>query len=469
MSDKKDLTRIEDLSEFIHQDDPDVDKAFDQDEEEDETASEDPEDLPGLDDLEEDTNSFSVPSEENGDDDDDEFDERTSLHDLEDDLTGPPPTSTLPIPEEDNEDELEQEEELIESTDEVTFDDADPFGDAPTSEEEETDTDDPFATESNWEQQEEDGDEEENLSFGEEDSPAFTEDDQDEESFSSFEDEQLDEPDEELPTPPPLEEPTYDPPPVAESRAPKGPVRFDDVKSFAENITYGKITAGGQPPYSVLIKNIRYEDDIEDIEILLQELGILADDNREAYKQALRNGALLISQLSEYSAIYLAHKLRRFDLDLLLGLSEEVHPSKAKGASDKGPIRKKQLRQNKSQNVSLSESPLTMESIILSTTAELSGHQVRRYLGVVTAHRIITQEDLDTLELSQDTDEANTLKDDLIGVYHDLSEELRGQAYKLQANGVTSMTFALSSLVGGDTQKYKVTCTGNAVWLEHLD
>ena len=51
-----------------------------------------------------------------------------------------------------------------------------------------------------------------------------------------------------------------------------------------------------------------------------EEFKILNASNKDNYLRSIQNGAILISRLSEYSAIFLAHKFRRFNLKLQTGL-----------------------------------------------------------------------------------------------------------------------------------------------------
>jgi uncharacterized protein YbjQ (UPF0145 family) len=439
MTGKKDLTRIEDLSEFIHQDDEESDNLF-------ATVSddvEDPEELPSLDDLEENEDEFNISSDE------DMFSEKTSLHDLVD------------------ESEVHQSDQFADSNDEDNeFEsqiDSNPIS---------------FGDEEDFELSEEE------VDFSVE--PVNT--DFDDQSFSEAEPDENIQPAAEVEedTSPPLEhlhtftakEPA---PEITPPRVP--PEKFDDIRQFGESIVYGKITAGGNPPYSVMIQNIKFQEDAEDIAILLREIGLLNNENEQAYTEALKNGALLVSQLGEYAAIYLAHKLRRFDLDLRLGLSEEIHPSKNYETNDKGLIRKENLRQNKQESVSLQEAPQRLEHILVMTANTPEGYRIHRYLGVVTSHRIVDEQELvakegeeplvfDDLEVKELADH-HWNRPSPSELYQDLSLELRQEAMKLKANAVIGITYSLTPLLERDhehehAQRYKVTCTGNAAWLSGL-
>ena len=81
------------------------------------------------------------------------------------------------------------------------------------------------------------------------------------------------------------------------------PETFDDVKQFAENISYGHVSTGGNPPFSMIIEGIKYLEDANEITDILQEHGVINDSNKNIFSTSIQNGSLLLSQISEYAAI----------------------------------------------------------------------------------------------------------------------------------------------------------------------
>lgn len=497
MSDKKDLTRIEDLSEFLHQDDPDVDKLFSSD------ASSD--DLPTLDDLEDDLESdFStLPSD---------FGMPESQEEE--------PTTSVDILEESSEEPGEEENLFGETKGLGDFGEAEDFQnevqwgqeedngfEQPSSEIE----DDPF------ELSEEEG-EEEGPENSQENSQENSEEESEEESQDNFQDDfqdeslddSLEEVQTEYQTEPQAEQlqeieeaqpfvptpvsvsapaPSFEPP---KPRA--APETFKDLQEFAKNMSYGKMVASGNPPYSLILKNIKFQEDAQDILIILREHGLVDDTNEEAYQQSLNNGALLISQLSEYSAIYLAHRIRRFDLELLVGLSEELHPSKSYESGQKGLMRKENLRQNKVESIDLTMTPKTAQQVLISTTSTLESHHIQRYLGILTEHTLVRVDELELMhqmgnpadhkddnglsqeiesiqrELEENNDQSPQARAfGIKEIYQQLSEQLKAQAIKVGANALVGVNFHLTPMVentkSGLINSYKITCTANAVWV----
>jgi hypothetical protein len=497
--DKKDLTKITDLSEFIHEDDPDIDAQLTsgKPDEDDGPPNTPAEDMASLDDLDDDESSgfeeasfdsndsddggFGDDSEDStdfGDDSENTFgdsesdDENEMSFDSEDDNTfGDDSEDSFGGDSfgDDTEDnsfggDITEEATDFSSDDDNSFgDDEDGFGnDSEDSDDDSFESDDTFGG---------DSDSSEEISFGEENSTEDTE----EASFEA----------------PEISEPELEPEPTPESIAPPPPKEnFEEVKQFAKNISYGVVAAGGNPPYSLIIKNIRFKEDAEDILIILREHGLVNDGNDETMKQGLDNGSVLISQISEYSAIYLAHRMRRFDVELLIGLSEELHPSKTYDKANVGLVTKKTLRKNRKDTLDLSDKPVSLESILMATTPALENYVVKKYISIATEHRVVDESELEVLQHAKrdtketeekgerqefnyfDKNEDELLADISLGldeVYQELAAGLKSQCLKYGGNAVIGINFQLTPLVvrTGDQSsvKYKITASGNIVWV----
>jgi uncharacterized protein YbjQ (UPF0145 family) len=208
----------------------------------------------------------------------------------------------------------------------------------------------------------------------------------------------------------------------------------------------------GNPSFSVLIKNVRYLEDVNDIVILLKELGLLTDAEEQT-KNRLMRGMLLVPRISEYAAIYLAHKLRRFDIDIQIGLSDEIHPPKHQETPETGIVSKHSLYQNQTHQFSFDDPKLEISQFIISATPHLEGHQVLRYMGVASEHKMIEPhlvEDSESTEIPL--------------YYQELAQKLKAHALKAHSNAVIGLNYQLTPI----GRKYRLTCTGNLVWVNKL-
>lgn len=270
------------------------------------------------------------------------------------------------------------------------------------------------------------------------------------------------------------------------------PENFSDVKDFATRMSYGVVAAGGNPPFSLILKNIKFKEDADDILRILKEHGLATDLNEEDYQKGLDTGSVIISQVSEYAAIILAHKFRRFDLDILVGLSEEIHPSNSYDNVERGLVSKSNLGQNKSETMEIENTLVDLNSIIVATTPNLENYEIHRYIGIVTEHKLISEEELEHLhqdELSGQEatgfreeripmDLRNKLNEGLdyslglVEIYSQLSEKLKVQAHKLKGNAIVGVNFQLTPLLKSSSNRekgpeytYKITCSGNVVFV----
>ncbi len=259
--------------------------------------------------------------------------------------------------------------------------------------------------------------------------------------------------------------------------------KFEEVKNFAQNFSYGTIQGGGNPPFSLVIRNLKFTEDKDDILILLKDFGIVTDENAEEISNSFNLGSVLIPQISEYSAIILAHKIRRFDCDIEVGLSDEIHPSKSGEINPRGLIKKESLRQNKSESYHKSNNNISIEDIIVTTTPSLENHTIVQYLGVQTSFTIVDQDELERLRYVQQIDRSKFFNLDSIDtkeetensiyqdfqksfelIFTDLLDQIKVKAMKENANALLGLNYQLLTLPFEKTllgkNCYQITCTG---------
>lgn len=446
--DNQDLTRIEDLSEFLHQEDSDLDSRFDTyspDDSKDSTSTgvdlnsfdedESPPELPQL--------SNNEHEQGQGQDEEVNF-ESSSL----DEVTYEDPS------------ELQDEsfDFANDSSDEAPSFDKTSFGENPFG-----------SSELNSNSL----DELEEVSFGE-----ITEEANLEDTLSDHENHSDELHEEEI------SDTSYDE--LADTVKPQvytnNSEKFEDVKTFAQNFSYGKASAGGgNPPYTIIARNIKYQDDADNILDILSEFGLINDQNRKDTEKTMEFGALIIPQISEYTAIVIAHKLRRFDLDLQVGLSDEVHPSKSGMDNPRGLLKKDNLKQNKSESLKFSELNSSIKDIIISTTSGIPGYFVENYIGVQTTFTIVEEAELEKLQYVARAEREKSELFDFNGsevstekifqdyqnsfnlLYADLTMQLKQKAFTQHANALLGLTFQLSPLQFDRTQSrvnaYQITCS----------
>lgn len=433
--DRKDLTRIEDLSEFLHQEDPDLENKF-------------------VDFNRPEPTSTGV----NLDALDDNFNDSTPEF-------GEPPA----IPEED---QVPPEIPMDNSSEEIATEDS--FGEAVFSDGqsalEETEVSEVLVEESpSWDLPME----EDTSSFEETTSEEIPTEENSFESIESFE--------------PILEEESIQEVEDEIQSASSSPEKFEDVKTFAQHFSYGKSTGGGNPPYSLIARHIKYKDDADDILGLLREFGLVTKTNETETIRALELGTLLVPQISEYTAIVLAHKLRRYDLDLEVGLSDEIHPSKSGETNPRGLVKKESLKQNFSSSMKLSEVSHQIRDVLVTTASSLEGHVIQKHLGVQTAFTIVEEDDLEKLafiskqerdpnevfEISSDYGELSSesafknFKQTYAAIYEDLTNQLKQKAFTKKANALIGLHFQMNPLQFDRREQrvnaYQITCSATMV------
>ena len=260
--------------------------------------------------------------------------------------------------------------------------------------------------------------------------------------------------------------------------------RFEDVKTFANNFSYGQVQGGGNPPYSIIVRRIKFKEEADNIFELLKEFAIVTDANEKETMMALELGSLIIPQISEYTAIVLAHKLRRYDLDLEVGLSDEIHPSKSGESNPRGLLKKDSLKQNISSSLKLTDLDNSIEEIIVTTMSSIQGYNVESYIGVQTTFTIVEEAELEKLQYVQRSerekselyDFENTEPQEMTSekafrdyqnsfslLYEDLTQQLKQKAFAQNANALLGLCFQLSPLNFERSHQrisaYQITCS----------
>jgi uncharacterized protein YbjQ (UPF0145 family) len=159
----------------------------------------------------------------------------------------------------------------------------------------------------------------------------------------------------------------------------------------------------------------------------------------------------------------------------------------------KGLVRKENLTQNKQETFSLEEQVIQVEAILLATTPTLENYRIDRYLGLVSAHIMIEEEEFQRLqetdlknknedevdpdellrELDQDDLESktSTIEIGLEEIYQNLAESLKAKAFKMKGNAVVGINYQITPLINqkptdqNPSINYKISCTGNTVWV----
>jgi uncharacterized protein YbjQ (UPF0145 family) len=238
------------------------------------------------------------------------------------------------------------------------------------------------------------------------------------------------------------------------------PETFRDLQTFSKNMSYGNLSHEGNPPFSIILKDIKFQEDLDDIIIYLKEFKIHKEEDEQSARKTLSRGSFLIPRLSEYAAILLCHKLRRFELTILMGLTEEITPAKSYSSDDSGLATKNNIYNNRSHNWVFEKKEVTLADILTCNTASAEGYEVQEYLGVATEFAVIDIQDLSGTEKNEDSIQES--------LYSDLVEKLKSHAINKNGNAVVGINYTLTPLVKEHTdssQQYKVTCTGNIVWL----
>lgn len=286
-----------------------------------------------------------------------------------------------------------------------------------------------------------------------------------------------------------------------------GTQNLDEITEFGEKSTYSTLASEGNPPFSVILKNPRYKEDVEDIVTILKEVEIVSESDIDQVTKSLTDGQYLVSRISEYCAIILCHKLRRFDVEILMGLTEEINPPKSYESEDRGLLTKASILNNKKHHFNFKA--VEKENILATTLPQIEGHIIKKHFGIITRSTQISANELrpsgaeDKLIEKMDDEDKKLIQNyrlkrenylasnsqhpgdnfvhlldestkgshlEVDNIYKNLLDKLKDNAMSNRANGLVGVNFIVTPLPLQDFQShdtiYQIQCSGNMVWIE---
>ncbi len=222
---------------------------------------------------------------------------------------------------------------------------------------------------------------------------------------------------------------------------------FLEVKKFASNISFGEINTDANPPFSIILKDINNSDEGDEILSILKQHKIIKDNDEEKVKLSLQRGQLLIPRISEYSAIYLANKFRQYDVKISIALSSTL--SEEIDNEDLGKVGSLNAIQNKSINVVLDSKDIDDIDIIITNKSEIDSYNIIQFKNLINSISTLSVEDAKN-------DETMSL------IYNQLAKDLKKQAYNTGCNAIVNVMFSTQQ-VGSIL---KIICQGNSVICE---
>lgn len=253
-----------------------------------------------------------------------------------------------------------------------------------------------------------------------------------------------------------------------------------------ENIEYNNATNFGHasiaanPAYSLKIENLDPKD-ADDILEIISEYGLLENNAEKDFRDSLKSGALLISQRSEYLIIHLATRLKRFGASMIMGPSDKIFSSKIlKSQASRGLVTKKIKDQAKkgSEDFTSAEKNQRHQDFYLAFVGEPLTVSVFEDLGPLYATEIIDEDDLLRSSYAQRSlekiekipaEELHLFKEysELIDLKKiKLQKILKAKAIVIEANGIINMQFLLNTQSVKGKTLLILTAEGRAVKMQ---
>lgn len=225
---------------------------------------------------------------------------------------------------------------------------------------------------------------------------------------------------------------------------------INDIREFALNSH--DLSIEGNPPFSIILKDLKYQEDADQILDILKSSKIVNENNEQSTKEALNRGEILIPRLGEYNAIILCHKLREFDVDLSMGLSEQIHSPSTSELIDRGLTTRSSIESNIKTYQSFNCDDISIEDIQVTNLNTFENYEIVKNLCVKSKSRPVKNHLLNSENFNKNYD---ILVSEII-------EELKEEAIKVDANALINLNTSLVPLPG-NKEEINIFCTANIV------
>jgi len=279
---------------------------------------------------------------------------------------------------------------------------------------------------------------------------------------------------------------------------------FSDLAASERNLMQGSHAQEGNPPFSIIIENIKYKEDAEKIYATLINYQIIESTEKEEIFQSLERGVYLIPRISEYTAILISHSLRDLNINLKVDHTQKISNPTSYNTDDRGLLSRRSLLNNKKQFFQFNDH-LRIDDIITTNLSSLPQYDVLQYQGLVSCLQVVNEnqliidhkfeEKLQTDTKKGDYDKVNyqriTLsneqaqksishdkinfnvnyyqyKKDIQHTFNELTLELKYKAIENKANAVLGIQFQITPIGKNilDSLNYQITATGNLAWIQ---
>tara|TARA_X000000950_G_scaffold278261_1_gene368898 strand:- start:43 stop:1701 length:1659 start_codon:yes stop_codon:yes gene_type:complete len=217
-----------------------------------------------------------------------------------------------------------------------------------------------------------------------------------------------------------------------------------NINKFANYAIPKNTRLGGNPPFSVLLKNIKFKNEIKEVLNELETLRLLPQEKTNLFEISLKTGTLLVPQISEHLAISIANKFKHLNLDIEFGLAEEIFQKNTDVNRSRGLPSYYQVFKNNLLNRNIPN----YEHVLIVTSSDLSKYDVINNGNIIHIS--------DKLIIDEEEDFSN-LKDQLM---ENLSNHLKKKAYEARFNSVHSIKVKEEKLFEGNIEFLKITLYG---------
>ncbi len=230
--------------------------------------------------------------------------------------------------------------------------------------------------------------------------------------------------------------------PVKDYPANNGHLEFNEIQASANQITYGNLELGNGPPFTVLIKiTSDFSGDKNEVKNnilnLLKDLSLVSPDNLARYESSFQRDNLLISQINEFSAIILVHKLKNFPIEIEMGFATEVFEPKSYPNDDQSSTNDKDQFEFKNLK------SISNEEVFVTTLNNPNNINAAEFLGPIQLIKKLSSTDLDSYPIvGEEVEFKEITKNNKI--FDSMINDLKLLAIKKGGNAIINLKYQIS-------------------------
>ena len=253
---------------------------------------------------------------------------------------------------------------------------------------------------------------------------------------------------------------------------------LNEIKNFNQNLASFKTQQHTYPAYSVIGSgDLTDSDMVDDLIQTIKYTYPLNPDEEKLLLTGIKSGSFLLPHMSEYQAIYLYHKIKRFPLRLKIGpshlLLKQSEQNKAQNFIPKSLKNNHEIIFKNQDHINSSAHHL-LQHFSRTNRDSIPGTKIKNYLGLVHEEILLSEKDLQRIYFNQNKEipEGNKINErtlahyDLSSIHESLLQKCQEKAVKNMANSLLNVSYQYQEVQISNQRYWQLSCHANMALIE---